>query len=214
MVPSFNDPEYLADHQGPFMAHAQVCRKFFHMLLWQVAKLGLKVDYGKCMCNYFEDMAAGKGSVVLEVGLIHLADIVIAANSLKSYSEILIAGHHTPTKSSSMSIYCTAYPLTSLSLRFLSNSPKSKALDLTLPPHIYKHMLIITITLDNIISPPVRICVSVKIRPCGLHFCLKHFPSPGCGPMAPLSFLREQLLILTILQSPHLVAFLLWWRMY
>ena len=116
MVPSFNDPEYLADHQGPFMAHAQVCRKFFHMLLWQVAKLGLKVDYGKCMHNYFEDMAAGKGSVVLKVGLIHLADIIVVAlldphcwpshtHQVKWHVHLL---HHIPTH----------FPITQVPLQF------------------------------------------------------------------------------------------------
>ena len=109
-VPSFNDPEHVADRKGPFVAPAQIRRKFFRMLLRQVAKLGLKVDYGKCVRDYFEDRAAGLGGVVLENGESRTADIVVAADGLKSRSEILIAGQHTPSKSSGMSIFRTAYP--------------------------------------------------------------------------------------------------------
>ena len=109
-VPSFNDPEHVADRKGPFVAPAQVRRKFFRMLLRQVARLGFKVDYGNRVHAYFEDKATGKGGVVLETGETHLADIVVAADGLNSSSEILIAGQHTPVKSSGMSIYRTAYP--------------------------------------------------------------------------------------------------------
>ncbi|KAB8068439.1 hypothetical protein BDV29DRAFT_199418 [Aspergillus leporis] len=108
-VPSFNDPEHLAERQGPFVAPAQVRRKFFRMLLRQVAKLGLKVDYGMAVREYFEDVAARHGGVVLDSGATYRADIVVAADGLKSCSEILIAGENTTTKSSGMSIYRTAY---------------------------------------------------------------------------------------------------------
>jgi 2-polyprenyl-6-methoxyphenol hydroxylase-like FAD-dependent oxidoreductase len=109
-VPSFNDPEHLEDRKGPFVAPAQIRRKFFRMLLRQVARLGFKVDYGKPVRDYFEDVLAGKGGVMLESGEVLVADIVVAADGLKSRSEILIAGEHIPTKSSGMSIYRTAYP--------------------------------------------------------------------------------------------------------
>ena len=109
-VPSFNDPEHLADRKGPFVAPAQIRRKFFRMLLKQVAKIGLNVDYGKRVRDYFEDNVAQKGGVVLENGEIQVADVVVAADGLQSRSELLIAGEHTPAKSSGMSIYRTAYP--------------------------------------------------------------------------------------------------------
>lgn len=109
VVPSFNDPEHIVDRKGPFVAPAQIRRTFFRMLLRQVAKLGLKVDYGKCVRSYFEDKAAGKGGVVLENDEIYVADVVVAADGLKSRSEILIAGQHSRSKSSGMSIYRTAY---------------------------------------------------------------------------------------------------------
>ena len=109
-VPSFNDPEEVALRGGKVVAAAQIRRKFFKMLLRQVTNLGIKVDYSKYVQEYFEDNTAHKGGVVLKTGEIYLADIVVAADGLKSRSEILIAGEHTPAKSSGMSIYRTAYP--------------------------------------------------------------------------------------------------------
>lgn len=48
-VPSFNDPEHLVSRKGPFVAPAQVRRKFYRMLLRQVAKIGLTVEYGSAV---------------------------------------------------------------------------------------------------------------------------------------------------------------------
>ncbi len=109
-VPQFNEPESLKERKGLRVAPAQVRQKFYRMLLRQVAKLGLKIEYGKPVHRYFEDKAAGKGGVVLDNGETHIADIVVAADGLRSKSEILITGEHTPTKSSGMSIYRISYP--------------------------------------------------------------------------------------------------------
>ncbi|KAL4987679.1 hypothetical protein BDW68DRAFT_197223 [Aspergillus falconensis] len=112
-VPSFNDPEHLATRKGPFVGPAQVRRKFYRMLLRQVARCGLCVEYGKTVKSYFEDEKAGKGGVIIATtggGEVRVADIVVAADGLKSPSEILIAGQHVNPKSSGLSIYRTAFP--------------------------------------------------------------------------------------------------------
>lgn len=109
-IPNFNEPEYVSTRKGPFVAPSQIRQKFYRMLLRQVAKLGLKVDYGKQVTRYFEDTAAGKGGVVLENGECHLADIVIAADGLRSSSEVLVCGEVTAPKSSGMSIYRISFP--------------------------------------------------------------------------------------------------------
>ena len=83
-VPSFNDPEHVTDRKGPFVAPAQIRRKFFRMLLRQVAKLGLEIGYGKCVHNYFDDKYTGKSGVVLQNGGTHVADIVIAVDAYNS----------------------------------------------------------------------------------------------------------------------------------
>ncbi|KAF2133656.1 putative monooxygenase [Dothidotthia symphoricarpi CBS 119687] len=111
-VPSYNDPEHIASRRGkgPSVAPAQIRSKFYRMLLRQVAKLGFTIEYGKTVRDYFENEAAGTGGVVLQNGDVRMADVVVAADGLKSRSEMLISGKHTPTKSSGMSIYRTAYP--------------------------------------------------------------------------------------------------------
>jgi 2-polyprenyl-6-methoxyphenol hydroxylase-like FAD-dependent oxidoreductase len=109
--PSFNDPENRVGRLGPYVAPAQSRVRFYRMLLRQVAKLGFRVDYGKRVKDYFEDKLAGKGGVILDNGEILLADIVIAADGLKSRSAILVGGEDLQPKPSGMSIYRAAYPL-------------------------------------------------------------------------------------------------------
>jgi 2-polyprenyl-6-methoxyphenol hydroxylase-like FAD-dependent oxidoreductase len=110
-VPNFNEPEHLSLRRGPkFVAPAQIRQKFFRMLLRQVAKLGLTVEYGKRVDRYFEDNVAQKGGVLLDNGEVQVADIVVAADGLKSSSEVLLFGEHIPPKPSGMSIYRISYP--------------------------------------------------------------------------------------------------------
>lgn len=110
-VPSYNDPEHMAEREGkgPFVAPAQIRSKFYRMLLRQVARLGFTIEYDKTVRDYFEDEAAGKAGVILQNGEVRLADLVVAADGLKSRSEVLIHGGHVSARSSGMSIYRTAY---------------------------------------------------------------------------------------------------------
>ncbi|KAL6232651.1 hypothetical protein BDW75DRAFT_232613 [Aspergillus navahoensis] len=100
-VPFFNDPKHLATRKCPFVAPAQVRRKFYRMLLRQVARCGL------------HDEKAGKGGAIIATTggeiEVRVADIVVAADGLQSPSEILIAGQHVPQKSSGLSIYRTRW---------------------------------------------------------------------------------------------------------
>ena len=81
------------------------------MLLRQVARLGLKVDYGYRVDMYFEDEVCGLSGVVLQDSSVRVAHIVVAADAFKSRSELLVAGEFMPTRSSGMSVYRCAYPL-------------------------------------------------------------------------------------------------------
>ncbi|ORY69636.1 putative monooxygenase [Pseudomassariella vexata] len=109
--PSYNDPEHLAEREGlPPVGPVQIRKKFYRMLLRQVAKLGLKVDYGQRVDRYFEDEPAGLGGVVVADGSVRVAHLVVAADAFKSRSELLVAGEHMPTKSSGMSVFRTAFP--------------------------------------------------------------------------------------------------------
>ncbi|KAM5453559.1 hypothetical protein MaudCBS49596_002762 [Microsporum audouinii] len=107
----YNDPEYLAERQGlPYVAPHQIRRKFYRMLLRQVARVGLKVEYGQRVDRYFEDETAGVGGVVTEDGSIHIAHIVVAADAFKTRSDLIIANGHIPARSSGMSVYRAALP--------------------------------------------------------------------------------------------------------
>ncbi|KUI64703.1 6-hydroxynicotinate 3-monooxygenase [Cytospora mali] len=109
--PSYNEPEFLAEREGqPFVGPVQIRKRFYRMLLRQVARVGLKVDYGQRVDKYFEDEAAGLGGVVTEDGTVRVAHLVVAADAFRSRSELLIAGGHMPTRSSGMSVYRCAYP--------------------------------------------------------------------------------------------------------
>ncbi|KAL9111229.1 MAG: hypothetical protein Q9227_004307 [Pyrenula ochraceoflavens] len=109
--PNYNEPEFLAEREGlPFVGPVQLRKKFYQMQLRQLARIGLKVDYGQCVDRYFEDEAAGLGGVVVQDGSIRTAHIVVAADAFRSKSELLIAGEHMPTRSSGMSVYRVAYP--------------------------------------------------------------------------------------------------------
>ena len=107
----FNDPKYLAEREGlPLVAPHQIRKKFYQMLLRQVARVGLKVEYGQHIERYFEDEAAGIGGVVTQGGSIRVAHVVVAADANRTRSDLLIAGEHTPAQSSGMSVYRAALP--------------------------------------------------------------------------------------------------------
>ncbi|KAE7996943.1 hypothetical protein FH972_001619 [Carpinus fangiana] len=109
--PSFNDPENRVGRLGPHVGFLQNRVNFYRTFLRQVAKLGLRIEYGKPVKEYFEDANAKKGGVILENGEVHLADLVIAADGIKTRSGKLVAGKDTSPKESGMAIYRCAYPI-------------------------------------------------------------------------------------------------------
>jgi 2-polyprenyl-6-methoxyphenol hydroxylase-like FAD-dependent oxidoreductase len=113
----FNDPEFLAGREGhPFAAPHQIRKKFYRMLLRQVARVGLQVQYGQRIERYFEDNVAGVGGVITQDGSIRVAHIVVAADANKTASDVLISGQPVPSRSSGMSVYRSSLP-TELAMR-------------------------------------------------------------------------------------------------
>lgn len=134
--PSYNAPEHVAERKRrlgefPYCGAVQIRKKFYRMLLRQVARLGLTVDYGQRVDSYLEDDTAGLAGVVLTDSSVRTAHVgklsvklrnfistvltnffysVVAADGFRSQSELLIAGEHAPTRSSGMSVYRTAFP--------------------------------------------------------------------------------------------------------
>ncbi|KAL2173102.1 uncharacterized protein P884DRAFT_212997 [Thermothelomyces heterothallicus CBS 202.75] len=108
--PTYNDPEHAAERKKhPFVGPVQIRKKFYRMLLRQVARLGLRVEYGQRVERYFEDEKAGVAGVVVADGSVRAAHVVVAADAFRSGSELLVAGEHMPTRSSGMSVYRCAY---------------------------------------------------------------------------------------------------------
>ena len=110
---AFNDAEFMTEAKRlgypPLAAH-QVRRKFFRMLLRQVARVGLKVHYGQQVEKYFEDEEAGVAGVVTEDGSVRVAHLVVAADASRTQSELLISGRRMPSRPSGMTVYRTSLP--------------------------------------------------------------------------------------------------------
>ena len=85
--------------------------KFHKMLLEQLNKVGLGVEYGKEVSDYFEDVGSNRAGVVLKDGSKHEADLVVAADGVRGASWSLIAGRPVPAKSSGDAIFRVAYPI-------------------------------------------------------------------------------------------------------
>lgn len=107
--PSFNDPENTIGRKGPHVAFMQSRVKFYKSLVRQVERLGIKVEYNKRVVGYYEDVAVGVGGVVLESGGKGEADVVIAADGIKTCSGKIISGADIQPKESGMAIYRSAY---------------------------------------------------------------------------------------------------------
>ena len=109
--PSFNDPENRVGRKGPHVAFMQSRIKFYKSLIRQTERLGMKIEYNKRVVDYYEDVAAGFGGVVLESGEKRQADVVVAADGIKTRSSKIISGVDIQPKESGMAIYRAAYPV-------------------------------------------------------------------------------------------------------
>ena len=109
--PSFNDPENAVGRRGPHVAFMHSRVKLMMSLLRQVEKLGLRVEYGKNVVDYFEDEKTKIGSVVLGSGEKLKADVVIAADGIKTRSGKIVSGRDIHPRESGMAIYRCAYPV-------------------------------------------------------------------------------------------------------
>lgn len=82
------------------------------MLLNQLAAVGIEVEYEKRAVEYFEDEEKGVAGVVCQDGSRHEADVVIAADGIRSASHKIVGeGKTVPAKSSGHAIFRVAYPV-------------------------------------------------------------------------------------------------------
>ncbi|KAK3720356.1 hypothetical protein LTR37_003767 [Vermiconidia calcicola] len=107
--PRFNDLECLKGRKGPRVGFMQGRVKFFKMLLRQAKRSGISVQWNQRVREYFEDEVAGVGGVLMENGERKEADVVIAADGIKSRSGELIAGYTPEPKDSGQSMYRSGF---------------------------------------------------------------------------------------------------------
>lgn len=85
--------------------------KFHRMLCRQLEKIGLEIEYGKRVVDYFEEPEAGKAGVLLEDGEKIQADVVIAADGVGSKSSRVAMGAEVLARPTGFSIYRAALPI-------------------------------------------------------------------------------------------------------
>ena len=82
-----------------------------YILMKQIDRCGIVVEYNKRAIDYFEDVEAAKGGVILDGGERRTADLVVASDGMHTTSWGLIGGEEPAARSSGNSIYRTAFPV-------------------------------------------------------------------------------------------------------
>ncbi|KAL1886694.1 hypothetical protein Plec18167_000628 [Paecilomyces lecythidis] len=85
--------------------------KFHKMLTDQAERIGIYVEYGKRVTEYYEKSDKGKAGVVLENGETIEADIVLAADGIGSKSTKITMGREVRAQSTGFAVYRTAFPI-------------------------------------------------------------------------------------------------------
>ncbi|KAF2173599.1 hypothetical protein M409DRAFT_15878 [Zasmidium cellare ATCC 36951] len=85
--------------------------KFHKILLEQMERLGIEIEFGKEVVDYYEGVKSAKAGVVLKDGSKEEADLVIAADGLRGKSWSLVAGEPVPVRSSGSAVFRAAYPV-------------------------------------------------------------------------------------------------------
>ncbi|KAK4208958.1 hypothetical protein QBC37DRAFT_295551 [Rhypophila decipiens] len=92
----------------------------YKMYVNQVQKLGVKIQFGKKVVDYYEDAARGKAGCITDQGEKHEADVVIAADGVGSKSQKLVGGQVRAMKSG-RAMWRAAFPI-----EHLDKDPKVK----------------------------------------------------------------------------------------
>lgn len=109
--PMFNDPENRKGRRGFPSVNAHSRIKLYRSFLKQAERVGLQVEWGKKVVEFWEDIPHGLGGIVLENGEKRAADIVVAADGLRTKSRTVIQGMPKDLRSSGKAIYRAGYPV-------------------------------------------------------------------------------------------------------
>jgi 2-polyprenyl-6-methoxyphenol hydroxylase-like FAD-dependent oxidoreductase len=85
--------------------------KFHSMLLQQLRDIGVEVEYGCEVHEYFDEAEHDRAGIVLRDGSRVVGDLVVAADGIRSRSWPLIAGREVPVRSSGDAVFRVAYPV-------------------------------------------------------------------------------------------------------
>ncbi|KAJ5404629.1 hypothetical protein N7509_004500 [Penicillium cosmopolitanum] len=83
--------------------------KLQQVLLRQLQRIGLSIEYGSCVTGYEETL--DKGFVILDDGSRLEAGVVIAADGIGTKSGQMVLGHTLRARSSGSAVYRCAYPV-------------------------------------------------------------------------------------------------------
>jgi 2-polyprenyl-6-methoxyphenol hydroxylase-like FAD-dependent oxidoreductase len=85
--------------------------QLYMAMITQLRRVGVPVEHGKEVVDYFEHAASGCAGVVLKDGSRHEANLVIAADGVHSRSWKLTLGHEVPARPSGDAIFRVSYPV-------------------------------------------------------------------------------------------------------
>ncbi|ETS78337.1 hypothetical protein PFICI_10399 [Pestalotiopsis fici W106-1] len=83
--------------------------KFLQMLISQLERVGIKIEYGCRVTEYYENK--GVGGVVLDDGRKMEADVVVAADGIGTKSHKLVNNHDVRARSSGWASFRAAFPV-------------------------------------------------------------------------------------------------------
>ncbi|KAF7198547.1 FAD-dependent monooxygenase mdpD [Pseudocercospora fuligena] len=109
--PSSVFSEHAAKREKPLRMYRHSRPKFHAMLLEQLSKVGIEVEYGNEVVDYFEEAETSKAGIIVKDGLRYTADLVVAADGVRSQSWSLVAGQPVPARKSGDAILRTSYPV-------------------------------------------------------------------------------------------------------
>ncbi|KAH8166781.1 hypothetical protein CIB48_g1435 [Xylaria polymorpha] len=109
--PMFNDPENVIGRRGFSSVNAHSRIKLYQAFLRQAERIGLTIDWGQKVVEYWEDLQQGVGGVVLENGEKRSADVVVAADGLRTKSNIIVPGMPQKLRTSGKAIYRAGFPI-------------------------------------------------------------------------------------------------------
>lgn len=109
--PVFNDPENLVGRRGPHVGFMQSRIKMYKALIQQAERCKLDIRWGQRVVDFYEIdcIRVSVGGVVVENGERMEADVVVAADGIKTKSNKLIRGHDVQPRESGLAVYRTAY---------------------------------------------------------------------------------------------------------